>query len=84
MVRTQIQLTENQYELLKTLSHERGVSIAELIRLSVDEFARKQGPAPITAEEKRQRIMAVVGRYRSGLSDVSRNHDEYLAEDYAA
>ena len=84
MVRTQIQLTETQYKLLKALSHERGISIAELIRISVDEFARRQAPAPLTAEEKRRRIMEVAGRYRSGLSDVSSNHDAYLAEDYAA
>ena len=36
MVRTQIQLTEEQARRLKALAAEQGVSMAELIRRSVD------------------------------------------------
>ena len=37
MIRTQIQLTEEQAQRLKTLAAEQGKSVAELIRQSVDE-----------------------------------------------
>jgi len=84
VVRTQIQLTEKQWKTLKALSHQQGVSVAELIRQSVDDYTRKAQPKHLDADEKRSRIMAVVGRHRSGLSDVSINHDRYLAEDYMA
>jgi hypothetical protein len=84
MIRTQVQLTEEQWRFLKALSHQRGVSIAELIRQSVDHLSRTQERGHISADEKRRRIMAVVGRYRSGQTDVSIHHDDYLAEDYLA
>lgn len=82
MIRTQIQLTEEQWRFLKSLSHERGISIAEIIRQSVDGLSRDQKLRYVSPEEKRLRIMALIGRHRSGLSDVSANHDDYLAEDY--
>jgi hypothetical protein len=38
MIRTQIYLDENQKEALNRLSTERGLSLAELIRLAVDQM----------------------------------------------
>lgn len=29
-----------------------------------------------------ERAMAAVGKFRSGLSDISKDHDRYLAEDF--
>ncbi len=84
MVRTQIQLTEKQYKLLKAMSHKQGISIAEIIRQSVDEYTRQQKTEHVDAQERRRRIMEVAGRYASSLTDVSVNHDEYLAEAYMA
>ena len=47
MVRTQIQLTEQQAELLKAAAARRGVSMAELIRQSVDHLLENSGmPSP--------------------------------------
>jgi len=44
-------------------------------------YARADWPG-ISADEdeRRRRALAVVGKYRSGLSDVSRRHDEYLSD----
>ena len=36
MVRTQIQLTEQQNRQLKTLAHRKGISMAEVIRRAID------------------------------------------------
>ena len=44
MVRTQIQLTEEQAEGLKRLAAERGVSMAELVRQSVQRLLEERPP----------------------------------------
>ena len=80
MIRTQIQLTEEQARRLKALAAERGTSVAELIRQGVDDLLRRAGGPDM--EEIRRRAIAVAGRFRSGHSDISTNHDEYLAEAY--
>lgn len=76
MVRTQMQLTEEQARALKEIAAERGVSMAELVRESVE---RTIGEAE--QKEKWRKALAITGRYRSGLSDVSTEHDKYFAED---
>jgi len=78
MVRTQIQLTEEQAKLLKVLASTHHVSVAELIRRSVDKLICSSGA--IDAEEQRQRAIAAAGRFHSGRSDVSSEHDRYLTE----
>jgi len=78
MIRTQVQLREEQVRALKELAAARGVSMAELIRQSVDAFIRSS--RGVDAEERRRRAIAAAGRFRSGASDVSSDHDRYLAE----
>ncbi len=78
MVRTQIQLTEQQAKALKKLASSRHLPMAELIRQGVD--AILISPVVPDAEEKRKRALAVAGRYRSGKRDISREHDKHLAE----
>ena len=81
MVRTQIQLTEEQAHRLKAAAAEQGVSMAELIRRGVD--ALLNGGYPDRSAERRRRAIAVAGRFRSGVPDLAVNHDRYLAEIYA-
>ncbi len=78
MVRTQIQLTKEQAEALKNAAAMRGVSMAELIRQSVDRLLEDAGGT--SSRELRARAASVAGRFRSGASDVSLRHDEYLSE----
>ena len=80
MIRTQVQLEEQQMEALRRRAAERRVSIAELIRQSVDDFI--QSSATIDDAERRRRAIAVAGRFHSGLSDVAAEHDRYLVEAY--
>jgi metal-responsive CopG/Arc/MetJ family transcriptional regulator len=80
MVRTQIQLTEEQAQILKDMSVENGVSMAELIRRSVDNYIRSANW--LTLEEKRRRALSIVGIVSSGISDLAAEHDRYLAEAY--
>lgn len=78
MVRTQIQLTEEQAETLRELAAQEGASMAELVRQAVDEMIRQRGE--ISHEERKRRALAAVGRFRSGLGDLAREHDHYLGE----
>lgn len=78
MVRTQIQLTEEQALRLRHLARAEGVSIAELVRRGVEAIlATGEGP---TEDERWSRVRRGFGRWRSGRSDVARRHDQYLAE----
>ena len=80
MIRTQIQLKEEQVRVLKKLAAARGVSMAELIRQSVDALIRSSTGIGISDEERRRRAIAAAGRFRSGTSDVSSEHDRHLVE----
>ena len=82
MIRTQIQLTEHQSTKLKELAVEYEVSTAELIRRAVDQFLSVANPAQISDEEQRRLALEFVGKYPSGVRDLSENHDRYLAEIY--
>ncbi|MCA9923175.1 MAG: ribbon-helix-helix protein, CopG family [Anaerolineales bacterium] len=80
MIRTQIQLTEDQSRILKAMSREQNVSIAELIRQSVEQFIHTSNrPTP---EGITERLLSIAGKYSSGVADLSANHDDYLAEAY--
>ncbi len=77
MIRTQIQLTEDQASALKELAGQRGVSMAELIREGVERVL-----AESNRQQRRRRALAVLGRYHDAAVDVAVNHDQYLDEVY--
>jgi hypothetical protein len=79
MIRTQVQLEEAQYRSLKELAARQRVSVAELIRRAVDNLLQSD---VVPLEERRQRAIDAVGRFHSGVNDLSVRHDEYLAEIY--
>ena len=81
MIRTQIQLTEEQSQQLKRLARVEDVSVAELIRRSVDQFLQTHIDVPY--EERKRRALEIVGKYASDAGDTSVDHDRYLAEIYA-
>lgn len=81
MVRTQIQLTDEESRKAKRLAAKHKVSVAELIRRSLDRTLREE-VIPPDDEEIRRRAIAAVGAFRSGHNDVSERHDDYLVEAY--
>jgi len=80
MVRTQIQLTEEQARALKKIALSRHLSVAELIRNAVDGLIKSS--SGVDAEEKLKRATGIVGKFSSGIRDVSKKHDTYLEEAY--
>ena len=78
MVRTQIQLPEQQVAVLKQLAALQHTSMAELIRRAVDMFTVSAETGNI--KEKRQRALEAAGRFHSGCGDLAAKHDQHLAE----
>jgi len=77
MVRTQIQLTEEQAHLLQEVSRNSQESMAALIRRAADQFLITRKPDRPALY--RQASM-VVGKYEAGVHDISTEHDRYLEE----
>jgi len=78
MVRVQIQFAKPQLDGLKRLAAEEGKSVAELVRSGMEFYVRTRPKAG--GADRTERARKAAGRFRSGLKDVSRNHDRYLAE----
>jgi len=81
MVRTQVQLTEEQAKRLKEAAARRGVSMAELVREGVEILLGQGGGK--SSSELRRRAKLAAGRHRSGLHDVATSHDRYLDKDFS-
>ena len=82
MIRTQIQLTQEQWKELKKIAAARHLSIAELVRQSVDQLIRS--PENQRIDQYHRLSVEIVGKYKSGSSDVSANHDKYLSDSYGS
>ncbi len=90
MVRMMIQLTEEQKKALEALAKARKTSVAKLVRESVAQYVAA-APKEAEREEKRKRALEFIKyieehpdefRDIEGKTDVSVNHDKYLAEIY--
>ncbi|MCD6298171.1 MAG: ribbon-helix-helix protein, CopG family [Deltaproteobacteria bacterium] len=77
MIRTQIQMEEDQMNWLRVEAKERGVSVSQLVREGVALFRTQEERFP---EDKKKKALAAIGRFSSGVSDVSERHDDYLAD----
>ncbi len=78
MVRTQIQLTEEQSEKLRRLSLEKHESVASIIRKAVNLYLS-------SGQRDRSDLFriaeTVLGKYESLETDISLKHDRYLEKD---
>jgi hypothetical protein len=81
MVRTQIQLTEEESEALKREARRTGLSVAEIIRQCVDRYL-EQVKAGAAQSPSRLDALKVIGMFHSDATDVSIRHDDYLVEAY--
>ena len=75
MVRTQIQLTEEQARLLREISRTSRQPIAALIRRAVDQFLITRKPDRSTLYRQ---ATTIIGKYEAGVPDISTQHDRYL------
>ncbi|MGV8123795.1 MAG: CopG family transcriptional regulator [Candidatus Xenobiia bacterium LiM19] len=80
MIRTQIQLTEEQAGALKELAARRNESMAELIRQAIALLL--QSSHEISREQRIAKAREIAGRFVSEQTDFSENHDAYLFEEH--
>jgi hypothetical protein len=78
MVRTQVQLTEEQAAAVKRIAAREGISMAEVIRQAVEAQIRADG-RPSEAELRR-RALGLIGIVKNGPTDMAANHDAYFVE----
>jgi hypothetical protein len=79
VVRTQIQLTDQQARRLRAQARERGQSLAEIIRRYVEKGLSEEASDRAALYGRAARV---VGRFRDrrGARDLSTKHDRYLDE----
>lgn len=80
MIRTQIQIKDDQIEWLRIKARARGVSVSQLIREGITLFRADQERFP---ENKKKKALAAIGRFSSNISDISERHDDYLVEAFS-
>ena len=83
MVRTQIQLSEEQHRQLRRWANRLGISLSEAVRRCVaDRLAAER--VELGREELVREALPVVGKYADpkGTSRLARDHDEHLPEAY--
>lgn len=79
MIRTQVQLTEDQHRRLRRIAADEGVSMAEIVRRALENALAQRD----RSLEVRYRAAAdLVGRFRDReeVDDLSSNHDRYLED----
>ena len=80
MIRTQIQLTEQQYDKIKELARQQQISVASIVRTAVDQLLVSGKPS---RDMLYGNAVKVIGKYRAGQPDISVHHDRYLGEDFS-
>lgn len=78
MIRTQIQLTDEQLTTLRALARQEERSVADLVRQSVAEYLVRR--PRVDRAERVRRARSVVGRYRSDCPDLAEHHDRHLED----
>jgi Arc/MetJ-type ribon-helix-helix transcriptional regulator len=78
MVKTQVQLPEDDLAALRRLAAEQKTSVSALVRRGVKQMLASQKAA--TREELWSRASEVIGKFHSGKHDIARRHDHYFAE----
>ena len=90
MIRTMVQLTEEQMQALKALAKERKTSVAKLVRESVAQYVTVKTRATELDEKRRHALEFIkyIDEHPDefcdieGKTDVAVNHDKYLDEIY--
>jgi hypothetical protein len=77
MLRTQVQLTDEQVRRVRKVARREGVSLAEVVRRCVDAGLREQSRKELY-DRAAELVGALADTETSG--DLSRRHDAYLEE----
>lgn len=76
MVRTEVELTDEEAHRLESLAKAEGTSVADCIRKGIHLVLKPSS----TSREVRERAKKFAGRFRSKEGDLSIRHDDIFAE----
>jgi predicted transcriptional regulator len=77
VVRTIVQLPDEQAAALDRAARRRGVSKAAVVREALGQLL---APEESSEDEALRRALAAAGCFASGVPDLAERHDDYLAE----
>lgn len=80
MIRTQLQLSEQQARALRELAARENRSMAELVREALDLLLSRRRVPTVSREELVRRSLAVAGKYRSSDGKLAADHDDAFVE----
>lgn len=81
MLRTQVQFTSEQARRLRVIARRQGISVAELVRQSVDRVLLDESRNPAAQYERAAKLVGAFDD-REAAKDLSRRHDDHLREAY--
>jgi hypothetical protein len=81
MVRTQIQLSEDQAQKLREMSLSSHESVASLIRNAIDRFLATGKP---NRSAQYRQALSLAGKYKTEQPDIAVEHDRYLEEAFGS
>jgi len=83
MVRTQLQMDEDTYEALRDTAHKQKKSMSAVVRKILRESLIEPQKQVAKADEKDlMKKYSWISSGKSGETDISVRHDDYLAEDF--
>lgn len=86
MAQIQVTLPDDQRAALDELARIRNIPVDELVRKGIEDMLRSARPLgdgrAHRSPEVKRRALEAIGKFSSGLGDLSERHDDYLAEDY--
>lgn len=82
MIRSQVQLTEEQMRSLRRCAAMEGISVAAVIRGCIDETLEARPPSRARLYAKAMQLAGSL-HDAAGATDLSSEHDRYLAEAFS-
>lgn len=82
MIRTQIQLTEQQMRSLRRAARAQGVSVAEIVRRLIERGIAEELPDRRALYERASRSVGTFHDHEDAR-DVSERHDDYLGKAFS-
>ncbi len=73
----QVELSKEVVRILEQIAQRRSMSVRELVEQAIQQLIDRETE---THQQRVERALSVVGKYRLGVSDLAENHDFYFAE----
>ena len=77
-----MQLEEAQYEALREFAHRERISMSAAVRRLLANGLTVNQDEPAGKRTGVEALLSLAGVGSSGLTDIGRRHDAYLAEDF--